>query len=319
MAGDVVEGANVPTRVDVANQGAAGRATASLATGTQTDAPVRVEVAREAGACFGVERALTMVRDLAEKSRDSVYTLGPLIHNPSVVRELSDAGVGVLDDPDSATAGSTLVLRTHGVTPDVERRAKAAGCAVVDATCPFVKKVHKAAERLVAEGYDVLVVGEKGHPEVEGTLGHAVGARVVGSAADVDALQVGRKVGLVVQTTLAEQVLREVVAALVGRCDELRVIDTICDATSKRQEAAADLADRAGVMIVVGGKNSANTTHLYDICAQRCASTYHIELADELDAAWFAGAGLIGITAGASTPASQIEDVRACIERFVAA
>jgi 4-hydroxy-3-methylbut-2-enyl diphosphate reductase len=279
----------------------------------------RIIVAEHAGACFGVERALDLASRAAADATTPVHTLGPLIHNPQVVASLSEQGVTPVEQPEDAEEGSVLIMRAHGVTPEVERRAKAAGCAVVDATCPFVKKVHKAAERLVAEGYDVLVVGEKGHPEVEGTLGHAVGARVVGSAADVDALQVGRKVGLVVQTTLAEQVLREVVAALVGRCDELRVIDTICDATSKRQEAAADLADRAGVMIVVGGKNSANTTHLYDICAQRCASTYHIELADELDAAWFAGAGLIGITAGASTPASQIEDVRACIERFVAA
>lgn len=311
MAGDVVGNMNVPSQTDAATQSAA---TPGMV--TRSDAPVCVEVAREAGACFGVERALSMVRELAANSQGPVYTLGPLIHNPSVVRELNEAGVGVLQDPDSATVGSTLVLRTHGVTPDVERRATAAGCDVVDATCPFVKKVHKAAERLVGEGYDVLVVGEKGHPEVEGTLGHAVDARVVGSSADVDALQVGRKVGLVVQTTLAEQVLREVVAALVGRCDELRVIDTICDATSKRQEAAADLAGRADVMVVVGGRNSANTTHLYEICAQHCARTYHIELADELDAAWFAGAGLIGITAGASTPASQIEDVRASIERI---
>ncbi|MBO7674429.1 MAG: 4-hydroxy-3-methylbut-2-enyl diphosphate reductase [Atopobiaceae bacterium] len=278
----------------------------------------RVEVAREAGACFGVERALAMVRGLA-KGGDALQTLGPLIHNPSVVQELSDAGVGVIDEPEQATAGSTLVLRTHGVTPEVEERARNAGLVVADATCPFVKKVHKAAERLAAEGYQVLVVGEAGHPEVEGTLGHAAGAQVVGTASDVDALQVGRRVGLVVQTTLAERVLREVVAALVGRCDELRVFDTICDATSKRQEAAAELADHAGVMVVVGGKNSANTTHLYDICAERCARTHHIESADELDAGWFVDAELIGITAGASTPADHIERVRAGIERLVTA
>lgn len=257
-----------------------------------------------------------MVRELAQTDA-VVHTLGPLIHNPSVVRELGEAGVGMLDEPEQAAAGSTLVLRTHGVTPDVERRAEACGLVVADATCPFVKKVHKAAEQLAAEGYNVLVVGEKGHPEVEGTLGHAAGAQVVGSAADVEAVQVGRKVGLVVQTTLAEQVLREVVAALVGRCEELRVIDTICDATSKRQEAAADLADRADVMIVLGGKNSANTTHLYDICAKRCERTHHIESVDDLDASWLTDAELVGITAGASTPANQIERLRVGITSMV--
>lgn len=274
----------------------------------------RVVVAREAGACFGVERALGMVQAAAATSDRPVHTLGPLIHNPSVVQELAEQGVGVVSEPEEAAAGDVLFLRTHGVTPLVEQRARAANLDVRDATCPFVKKVHVEVERLALEGYQVLVVGEKGHPEVEGTVGHAPKALVVCSAKDVESIDVERRVGLVVQTTLAQATLREVVAALVGRCGELRLIDTICDATSKRQEAASELAGKADVMVVIGGKNSANTTHLSQICAARCARTHHIEAPEELDPAWFQDAGLVGITAGASTPASQIEAVRMCIE-----
>lgn len=277
----------------------------------------RVVVAQEAGACFGVERALGMVMDLAGQEASCVQTLGPLIHNPLVVADLQSRGVGVVSSPEQAIAGSTLVMRTHGVPPKVEQQARELGLHVVDATCPFVKKVHKAAERLAREGYQVVVVGEKGHPEVEGTVGHAPDALVVGSPAELDACQIARRVGVVVQTTLAQQTLRDVVAALVGRCEELRVIDTICDATSKRQEAATELARQANVMVVVGGRNSANTTHLVQICAEHCAATHHVECADELDSTWFEGAELVGITAGASTPASHIDAVRRRIEELL--
>lgn len=278
---------------------------------------VRVVVAEEAGACFGVERALEMVRAHAAKATDPVYTLGPLIHNPTVVSDLEEQGVGAVQRPADVDAPATLFMRTHGVAPSVEEEAREHGLEVRDATCPFVKKVHVAARRLAGEGYTVIMVGEAGHPEVEGTVGHAPGALVVGGPADLEGVELGRKVGLVVQTTLAEQTLVEVTGALVGRCDELLVINTICDATSKRQHAAAELAQRVDVMVVVGGYNSANTTHLADICAAYCAQTHHIERADELDGAWFDGAELVGITAGASTPASQIEAVRTCIERLL--
>lgn len=277
----------------------------------------RIVVADEAGACFGVERALAMVIDEARKASGTVHTLGPLIHNPVVVSELAAQGVGVVSDPEEAEAGSTLFMRTHGVPPAVEERARALGLKVIDATCPFVKKVHVAIERLAREGYQVMVVGEAGHPEVEGTVGHAPGALVVGSANDLEGVRIARRVGLVVQTTLAKKTLREVVDALVCRCEELRVINTICDATSKRQGAAEALAREADVMVVVGGKNSANTTHLADICSAVCAKTYHIELPDELDASWFTHAELVGITAGASTPASHIDAVRERIEALL--
>lgn len=276
----------------------------------------QIRVAREAGACYGVERALQMVEAAADERAGAVRTLGPLIHNPRVVRDLEERGVTVVSSPEEA-AGDALLLRTHGVTPDEERRARELCARVLDATCPFVKKVHLAAERLSAEGYQVVVVGEAGHPEVEATLPHAPGAVVVGSADQAAALPHVRKMGVVVQTTARRALLAEVVGALLGVAEEVRVINTICGATAGHQAAADELAREADVMVVIGGRISANTTRLAEISASRCPRTHHVEGADELEAAWFEGADVIGITAGASTPASQIEAVRERIAELV--
>lgn len=277
-----------------------------------------IRVADEAGACYGVERALQMVESAAGEGAGVVHTLGPLIHNPRVISDLAARGVDAVGSPEEA-AGDTLLLRTHGTVPEEEARARELCSRVLDATCPFVKKVHLAAERLSSEGYQVVVVGEAGHPEVEATLPHAPGAVVVGSAEQAAALPHARKVGVVVQTTARRALLAEVVEALLGVAEEVRVINTICEATSGHQAAAERLAREADVMIVIGGRISANTTRLAEISAACCPRTHHVEGADELRAEWFSGAGLIGITAGASTPASQIEAVRTKIERMVGA
>ncbi len=272
-----------------------------------------IEIAREAGACYGVERALKMVLEASAEPGREVHTLGPLIHNPLVVSALESRGVTVVESPRQAP-GSTLLMRTHGVTPEVEAAARDAGVNVLDATCPYVKKAHVAAERLERDGYDVVIVGEKGHPEVEGTQGHAPSARVVANASELAGIELGRRVGVVVQTTQTRDCLDSVVLALLDRAEEVRVVNTICEATSERQEAASELSSRADVMVVIGGRNSANTTHLAAICAERCPGTHHIEAPGELEPSWFAGASLIGITAGASTPGDQIEVVRKAIE-----
>ena len=272
-----------------------------------------IEIAAHAGTCYGVQRALDMALAAAPQAGEStqVHTLGPLIHNPIVVRELAEAGVGLADTLDDAASG-TVIIRAHGVVPQVID-----GLTVVDATCPYVKKVHVAAERLVREGYRVIVVGEPGHPEVEGILGHAGDdAQVVSCADDADALPLKGKVGLVVQTTQTAQNLAEVVASITPRVQELRVINTICAATSERQQAAAALANRCDCMVVVGGKNSGNTRRLAQICADVCEHTHHIEEASELEAAWFASARHIGITAGASTPQEHIERAVARIKEL---
>lgn len=275
-----------------------------------------IKVAEHAGACYGVQRALDLVHEVAASAQGPVRTLGPLIHNPQVVSELEKEGVSVTEDVPT-DAGSTLVLRTHGVVPEIENRAHANGLSVVDATCPYVKRVHHAAERLITSGYQVIVVGEQGHPEVEAILGHAPGAVAITSPEELDSLTIAKRVGVVVQTTQAKAVLDGVVNRLTSLAAEVVVINTICEATSERQAAAKDLAAKSDVCVVIGGRNSANTKRLSEICSEVCAHVHLIETEDELCASWFSDASCIGVTAGASTPTSTIDRVVSAIKALI--
>lgn len=280
-------------------------------------ADLSIEVASHAGVCYGVERALKLAAHAAESARGSVTTLGPLIHNPIVVRDLESAGVKGAQTVDEVESG-TLIIRAHGVVPQVIDQARAKGLEVLDATCPYVKKVHMAAEKLVREGYQLIVVGESGHPEVEGILGHAGdAAHVVSTPHDLDGVDLARKVGVVVQTTQTPANLAAIVSALALRTMDLRVVNTICSATQERQDSAAELASRADVMIVIGGKNSGNTRRLAEICMACCPRSHHIEDSSEIQRTWFEGVALVGITAGASTPGAHIDAALACINRLL--
>lgn len=274
---------------------------------------MRVEVARYAGVCYGVERALKLAEEAA-KQGTSVHTLGPLIHNPQAVEALRAKGVEVaacLEDAD----GGTLVIRSHGVAPEIIAEARERGFDVVDATCPHVSKAHDAAESLTRDGYSVVIVGEADHPEVEGIMAHAGGeAIVVESPDELPERLPSKRVGVVVQTTQSESLLSEVVAALTPRVRELRVHNTICSATGKRQQSAAELAESVDVVVVVGGHNSGNTTRLVEICRAANPRTHHVETADEIDTAWFDGAESVGVTAGASTPDEQMQGVIRAVE-----
>lgn len=273
---------------------------------------MKVVVARHAGICYGVERALKMAAEAATTA-DRVATLGPLIHNPQAVAALQERGVGVASSLDEIEQG-TVVIRSHGVDPAVIEQAERKGLTVVDATCPFVRAAHTCAAELAASGYAVVIVGESDHPEVEGILAHAGGeAVIVERAADLPA-RLPRRIGVVVQTTQQLETLRDVVDDLLPRTAELRVCNTICSATAKRQTAAAELAEDVDVIVVVGGHNSGNTTRLTEICRARNPRTHHVETAAELDPAWFAGAAAVGVTAGASTPDEQIQGVISAIE-----
>jgi 4-hydroxy-3-methylbut-2-enyl diphosphate reductase len=274
---------------------------------------VKVKVAKHAGVCYGVERALRMATEAAEAG-DSVRTLGPLIHNPQAVESLRERGIEVAGCLDEVGQG-TVVIRTHGVDPAIIASARTKGLDVIDATCPFVSTAHQVAEQLKAEGYTVVIVGEADHPEVEGILAHAGGdALVVEEVADLPEKLPSRRIGVVVQTTQSLSRLTAVVDALLPRVSELKVHNTICSATGQRQRAAEELARTVDVMVVVGGHNSGNTNRLAEICAAVNSRTHHVETADELQAAWFARAETVGVTAGASTPDEQIQGVIAAIE-----
>lgn len=292
--------------------------------------------AKRAGACYGVQRALDMADEvIADGSR--AYTLGPLIHNPQVVADLAARGaeaVGSVEDicwegaaaGDASAEGSAsaagdvpaVVIRSHGVTPQVLAAVEDRGFTVVDATCPHVSRAQHAAAELAGEGCRVIVVGEAGHPEVEGLTAWAeeAGGKVDVVAAPEEIPEgLYDPVGVVAQTTQRRENLEAVVAALRAAGLEPIVKNTICSATRQRQEAAADLASAVDAMVVIGGRNSSNTTRLAEVCALTCPRTFHIESADELDPAAFAGCRRVGVTAGASTPENQI----AAVEKFLRA
>ena len=276
---------------------------------------MRVVRARNAGACYGVQRALDMALAAVEGG-GAASTLGPLIHNPQVVADLAARGVRAVEHVEDVHAGS-IVIRSHGVTPAVRRAAASRGLPVVDATCPHVARAQKAAAQLGKRLGRVVVVGEAGHPEVEGLVACAreAGAEVFVAARPADLPACLREpVGVVVQTTQTRAALDAVEAALRTRGVNPEVKNTICSATSQRQEAAAELAGEVDAIVVVGGRNSSNTTRLADICAASCPRTYHIESPDEVDPAWFAGCECVGVTAGASTPEAHIAAVVARLE-----
>jgi 4-hydroxy-3-methylbut-2-enyl diphosphate reductase len=262
-----------------------------------------------------VERALDIVNQTAETHKDvPVRTLGPIIHNPQVVQSFNDKGVRTIDSLNEMEAGGTVIIRTHGVAPEVYQQAEGKGLTVVDATCPLVTLVQNKAKQLVNEGYHLIIFGNPKHPEVIGTLGHAGGkATVIEKPEDARTAKLPKKVGVVVQTTQETELVSELLSHLAPRCKELKVFNTICNPTIERQEAARELAREVQVMIVVGGKNSSNTRHLADVCREEGVTTYHIEEPAEVEPNWFTGIQEVGITAGASTPGWLMDQVIARI------
>lgn len=271
---------------------------------------MEVILAKNAGACYGVQRALDMALGVADDAAGA-YTLGPLIHNPGVVESLEQRGVHVTHDLDEIEQG-TIIIRSHGVTPEVHDAVNAKGLPVVDATCPHVERAQKAAAELARSGCRVIVVGEEGHPEVEGLRAFACreGAKVdVVTSPDAVPGDLRAPIGIVVQTTQRRENLDAIVEKVVEQGIDPVVKRTICLATRHRQDAAAELARTVDAMVVIGGRNSSNTTRLAEICRAACPRAYHVESADEIDPAWFAGCETVGVTAGASTPEDQIRAV----------
>ena len=269
---------------------------------------MEIFLADKAGFCFGVKRAINTAYEAAGKGR--IYCFGPLIHNPQEVERLHRAGIETLDDFSMLQPGDTLVIRSHGVPPRVLAEARDRDLTVIDLTCPFVGKAQRDAEALSKDGYQVIVVGEKKHPEVQSILGHAgEDAVVLETAEDVDGMNLQTRLGIVAQTTQSYSNFSEIVLKLLRISKELKVFNTICSSTKERQEAARVLTRQVDVMLVVGGRNSANTTRLASLCRQEGKPTYHIEVADEIRPEWLEGITSVGVTAGASTPDWVVEGV----------
>jgi small subunit ribosomal protein S1 len=263
----------------------------------------------EGGFCFGVRRAMKMAEDMLARHGRGV-TLGPLIHNKEAVARLHSHGLRTVESVEEIRAGEVVMLRTHGTGPGAVCDLQERGVTLVDATCPFVARAQREAARYHQEGYQVLVLGEPDHPEARGIAEHTgEAATIVESAADLAGLKLHKKVAVVCQTTQRLDNLQALVHDLLPRVNELCVANTICDATTKRQEASLQVARQVDLMIVIGGKHSANTTRLAQMCAETGTPTQHVETAAELQAQWLAGAAKVGVTGGASTPEWLIEEV----------
>lgn len=270
---------------------------------------MKILLAQSAGFCFGVKRATTIAFEAAgERSR--ICSLGPIIHSPQLVKKLEDKGVEVKGTVADIESGA-VIIRSHGVTADDLDEIAKKQLEVIDATCPFVKKAQEYAAQLSRDGYTVVLVGEKDHPEVKGIVSYARDGEVfvVGSRQEAEQVPRQARVGVVAQTTQSLENLQQVVDVLLAKSKELRVYNTICDATSVRQNEARAIAGQADLMLVIGGLNSANTTRLAQLCTEIEPRTHHVETADQIDPSWFAGVETVGITAGASTPRWIIEKV----------
>ena len=276
---------------------------------------MEITLAKTAGFCFGVNRAVDMVERLAE-SGEKVCTLGPIIHNTQLVEQLAKKGVRIIDSPDEAADDEVLVIRSHGVTADVESQSQKYAKRVEDATCPFVSKIHNIVAKRSAQGDIILIAGDENHKEVVGIRGHVNGLSYV-YANEQNLTQLielhpeikTSPVSVVSQTTFNKEIWKKTEKILKKVCTNATIFDTICNATSKRQEEAFELSKASDAMVVIGGRHSSNTNKLFAICSENCKATYLVETADEINPNHFVGAKKVGVVAGASTPAGIIKEV----------
>lgn len=275
---------------------------------------MEVLLVRSAGFCFGVKRAIDLALKRASEENKRIYTLGPIIHNPQVVEWLSQKGIVAVEEPPEE---GIVLIRTHGVPKGKIEELHEKGLTVIDATCPYVHKAQKLAEALHNEGYQVIILGDESHPEVKGIRSYAgEEAIVVSSSEELPTEGLKKKVAVVVQTTRPVEALQQLVSTLVGRVSELKVHNTICRSTTERQAETREIAEKVDVMVVVGGKNSANTKQLVRLSEGLGKKTYHIETVHELSPEMFAGVKRIGVTAGASTSQWLIDEVVEFLKRL---
>jgi len=266
---------------------------------------MKIYLAEHAGFCFGVKRAMDIVSELI--GEDDVYTLGPLIHNPQVVKDLEEKGIKCIEDLVEIPKGK-VVIRAHGVPPETIQKANDLELGVIDATCPYVTKVHNLTKKLDREGYQVIILGEKKHPEVIGIKGNSENAIVIEDLEEVKNLDKYEKIGLVSQTTQSNNKFKLLARKLEKYSDEIKIYNTICNATDERQKAAVKLAEQMDLMIVLGGYNSGNTRRLAELCSEE-TETLHIEKFSDIDQKVLQGKKKVGVTAGASTPDYLIKEL----------
>ncbi len=273
-----------------------------------------IELAESYGFCFGVKRAIKIAENNSNAS-----TYGPLIHNSKEIDRLQkDFKVGLTENHKTFNAGDKAIVRTHGIQKNELADLKKDGVDVIDATCPYVRKPQRIAQEMSEAGYDVVIFGDEAHPEIKGVKSYATnGARVVSSADELINMHFKEKIALVAQTTRRVEDYMEIASYLIPRHKEVRVFNTICNATFDNQEAVRKISTKADVMIIIGGKNSSNTKQLFSISHDDCQDSYHIEDENDIDFSWFDGKEFCGISAGASTPDWIIQNVIDAIQKEV--
>lgn len=276
---------------------------------------MKITQANQRGFCYGVKRAVDMA--LASAKNDAkVHTLGDIVHNKQVVDKLASQGIKKVNGIDEIENGR-VVIRSHGVGPSIYKNASRKGLEIIDATCPNVRKAQLSAQKLSEQGYSVVIIGEKDHPEVKSIYEWAGSSPlIIGSIEEAEQMPAQEKIGVVAQTTFSIKEFDNIVAVLQEKSDDMKIERTICQATEQRQQAALELAENADVMIIIGGRHSANTQRLCMLCKAKCGRTYHIETAANLDIKWFKATDHVGITAGASTPEWVIEEVIEKMQEF---
>jgi 4-hydroxy-3-methylbut-2-enyl diphosphate reductase len=271
---------------------------------------MEILLAKEMGFCWGVRRAIDIMEKAADE-RGEIISVGPIVHNPQVVEELRAKGVRLDKKPEDAS--SPVAITAHGVGPQVLEEVRATGAEVIDGTCPIVTRSQRWARKMADSGFTVLVFGDPEHREVKGVLGWAGEKGIAIQDGEELPADLPGRVAVISQTTQSPEKFSEFVSRLmherVNDISELRLINTLCDVTSSQQHAARELANEVDVMLVIGGKASANTRHLLEVCQEEGTEAYHIETADDLAPDWFEGKERVGVTAGASTPDSAVEAV----------
>ena len=276
---------------------------------------MEVITAKTAGFCFGVKRAVEKVYDQVNQGKKEIYTYGPIIHNEEVVADLESKGVKVLESKEDLKnlAHGTVIIRSHGVGKEIYRDIEEQGLELVDATCPYVRKIHRIVREKSEQGKQIIIIGNDTHPEVEGIKGWCVHpAIVVGDqkAAEELCLPQDQEICIVSQTTFNYNKFKNLVEIIDKKGYDIDVINTICSATEERQLEAGELADKVDAMIVIGGKSSSNTQKLFEICKTNCVNTYYIQTLDDLELYSLPPVKCVGITAGASTPNYLIKEVQ---------
>ena len=273
-------------------------------------------IAKSAGFCFGVTRAVNMVYEAIEKENVPIYTYGPIIHNDEVVKDMEKNGVTVINDLDelSSHEKGVMIIRSHGISKAEYDKIKDCGFEVLNATCPFVSKIHRYVEDYSSKGYDIIIVGSPKHPEVCGIKGWAdekCNVTIINSPEDAEKYTKNstKKLCIVSQTTFNYNKFQDIVEIIAKKGYDITVLNTICNATEVRQTEARKVAQCSDVMIVIGDRHSSNTQKLFEICKNECKNTYYIQTSDEMDYTQIRSNNNVGITAGASTPNNIIEEV----------